>query len=209
MRKFDLVRPPVRLAVLTSVVLAAVAAVASTANAAVNVAYQSTLVPVGTNVPIVLNISGGDGTSGADFRVQTNAGTGAAPIITGIDLIGGTIYGSGNASQGAVQPAVPTNFAGSSVTVPTPPGTVAANGRFATVYVNTSSLPVGGTFSVQLQDVNNNTTLDTVIYGVGSTPLAATLPGTTVFTAVVPEPGSGLLLVGCSALLAYRRRRTA
>jgi hypothetical protein len=125
-----------------------------------------TLLANTANQLVTIQVSGGEQIAGEDFFAQIgdggafNGGSNTKPSLTNVDIINGTIFASNN--NGAYGDLQGTNPPGSNAAHPliwvdgttTNSGTVAANGLFATLTIDTTGLN-SGTFPLILTGVAN------------------------------------------------------
>jgi hypothetical protein len=138
----------------------------SAAHAANVIVGNHTLLANTANQLVTIQVSGGEQIAGEDFFGQIgdggafNGGSNTKPSLTNVDIINGTIFASNN--NGAYGDPQGTNPPGSNAAHPliwvdgttTNAGTVAANGLFATLMIDTTGLN-SGTFPLILTGVAN------------------------------------------------------
>jgi hypothetical protein len=151
---------------------------------------------------IILNVSGGDFVAGLNFNAQVADGGSEAggtingPKITGVDLLTGTPFAGNNTGQteggGVPQVAI--------YTVTTQNGTVSADGKLATLTLDTTGI-APGVYSLSLFETLNGPT--SFLSGTGDTIDAAITDGSIT---IVPEP-TIMALGGTMAICLLNRRR--
>ncbi len=152
-----------------------------------------------TSETIEVFVTGDTNVQGVNFNIQIGDGGpiagGSTPVqVTGVDILGGTIFEGNNtgASPGRL---FVDGLALDGTTTNT--GTVVANGLLGTVTVSTTGLTAGDSFTISTNGLNGATDFA----GIAAEQATGTLT-------VVPEPASvATLALGAITLL--RRRRAA
>jgi hypothetical protein len=166
---------------------------------------QNTLQPNQQHQTVDIYVSGGDAVAGLNLYVQLGNGTDslAAPTIETIDITSAGLVFSGNNTGARLLDSYPHEVG---VLTTTFSGTVAASGKLATIYIDTTGYSSGtwdlilGEYTAQGIDDFDKRASD-----FGGTPISIADGSITVS---VPEPTSGMLLLGAGiGAVAARRRR--
>ena len=114
---------------------------------------ENVLRPDMAHQPLYINVTGGDLVQGLNFVAQI--GDGSGPRIESVDILTGTLFASNNTGQRTPAPLPPTIFASTT----TATGTVAAMGRLATLWVDTTGFDFGmGPWSLNLAGTADGST---------------------------------------------------
>ena len=120
--------------------LAILVCLIATAKATPTIVLGNYVMPVQAGNVIQVFVSGGDAVQGVNFIMDINNNTAGGGIITGMDILTGTIFAGNNVGQFGVPLPPATKVKQSTVTSS---GTVAANGLLGTITISTVGVAPG------------------------------------------------------------------
>ena len=181
---------------------------ASAAWATPTIVVGNTDILAAADQAVTINVTGGDAIGGAKIVVEVAAYASGPPVNYSVDpnysvdLETGTIFASNNTGQLITQ--YGTAPAWATCDIMTATGTVSANGKLATIYIDASGLTVGNVYALKL---NSSFGGPSKFYDANAALMTASITDGTV-TIVIPEPATlAMLGLGGLGVLIRRRRR--
>jgi hypothetical protein len=162
--------------------------------------YQ--LQPNTSNQLITLNVTGADAVTGFNLRAAIGDGSGAAaePKFSAISFVSGTIWDAHPSTTTGGPITGLTQDAQASVVFNTSGDSVPATGAFVKLFIDTTGFTTG-TYNLSLTGTEIGS--PSRFIGTSGSEITTTITNGTI---TVPEPATGMILVGVTFVLCRRQR---